>query len=260
MTELVKLEIEHGLARITLARPEAGNAMSQAFIERFATVCEAVAADASVRAVLLAAEGKNFCVGGDINAFASEANPGSFIEQIASRLHDGIKQLARIDAPLVVAVRGAAAGAGLSLVAAADIAIAGENANFTLAYLGIGLTSDGGATWTLPRVIGLRRTQEMAYLNRRVFSAEALDWGLVTRVVADDIVEEEALAVARQLAAGPTRAIGQVKRLLGQTFAITLDEQLDQEARLIGAALHTSDAQGAVKAFLAREKPVFTGS
>jgi len=173
MSETVKLSIEEGLARIVLARPEAGNAMSFEVIDALSRACEMVGGDSSVRAVLITAEGKNFCVGGDINAFKGAADPGAFIEQLANRLHDGIKALAAIDAPLVVAVRGAAAGAGLSLAVAGDIVLCGEGASFTMAYSGIGLTSDGGATWTLPRLIGLRRTQEMYYLNRRVSAAEA---------------------------------------------------------------------------------------
>jgi 2-(1,2-epoxy-1,2-dihydrophenyl)acetyl-CoA isomerase len=259
MTQLVQLHIEDGLAQITLARPEAGNAMSWDLIDAFATTSEQVANDPSVRTVLIIGQGKNFCVGGDIKSFISEADTGSFIERLATRLHDGIKHLSKIDAPIVVGVQGAAAGAGLSLAAAADIVIAGESATFTLAYSGIGLTSDGGATWTLPRVIGLRRTQEMALLNRRLAAAEAESWGLVTRVVPDVQVAEEALSVARKLAQGPTRAFGAIKRLLHTSYGAEFSDQLDAEAEAIGMAARTDDANGAVKSFLAREKPSFAG-
>ena len=260
MTDLVQLTCDGGLAHIVLARPEAANAMSWTLIDQLASACGQAAADPAVRAVLITAQGKNFCVGGDIRSFAAEEDPGAFIERLAARLHEGISCLAACDAPLVVAVRGAAAGAGLSLAAAADIVLAGTGASFTLADSAIGLTSDGGATWTLPRLIGLRRTQEMAYLNRRVTATEAEQWGLVTRVVPDETVEDEALAVARQLAAGPTRAFGAIKRLLGQAYAAPFAAQLEAEAQAIGAALGTRDAQGAVQAFLARETPIFTGS
>lgn len=259
MTEMVRLTVDAGLAHIVLARAEAGNAMNAALIEEIARVCETIAATPGVRAVLITAEGKNFSVGGDLKSISGAEAPADLIERMANRLHDGMKALAGLDAPLVVAMRGAAAGAGLGLVAAGDIVIAGEGAFFTMAYGAIGLTSDGGSTWTLPRVIGLRRAQEMAYFNRRVTAAEAEQWGLVTRVVADDQVEAEGLAAARQLAAGPTRAFGAVRRLFAASHAATLDEQLDAEARSIGAALRTSDAQGAIQSFLAREKPVFTG-
>ena len=259
MAGLVKVNIENGLARITLARPEAGNAISMALVEDLVVACEEVAGDRGVRAVLIDSEGKNFCVGGDINDFTKGADPGAAIEKLANQMHDGIEKLAGLDAPVVTAVRGAAAGAGLSLAAMGDIVIASESANFTLAYTGIGLTADGGATWTLPRLIGLRRTQEMAFLNRRLSAAEAESWGLVTRVVPDDAIDAEALAMAVRLAEGPTRAFGAIRRLLDRSHTATLREQLDAEARAIGAALRTEDAQGAVKAFLAREKPVFRG-
>jgi len=259
MTGLVKLTVDKGLARIVLARPEAGNAMNWDLIDALADASQQVTATQGVRAVLITAEGKNFCVGGDIRSFASEADPGDFIERLAGRLHDGIKALAGLDAPVVVAVRGAAAGAGLSLAVAGDIVLCGESASFTMAYTGIGLTSDGGATWTLPRLIGLRRAQEMAYLNRRVTAAEAVEWGLVHRVLADDAVEAEALAIAEQLAQGPTKAFGGVKRLYAQGSTADFPTQLDAEAKAIGTALRTEDALGAVKAFVAREKPVFSG-
>lgn len=259
MAGLVKVNIEKGVARITLARPEAGNAMSGALVEDLVGACERIAGDPAVRAVLIASEGKNFCVGGDINDFAKSDDPGARIERVANRLHDGIGILAGLDAPVVIAVHGAAAGAGLSLAALGDIVVAAESAYFAFAYTGIGLTSDGGATWTLPRVIGLRRTQELAFLNRRLSAAEAESWGLVTRVVPDDSLEAEALAIAAQLAQGPTRAFGGVRRLLDQGHTSTLREQLNAEAKAIGSALRTADAQGAVKAFLAREKPVFRG-
>ena len=259
MTALVQLTRTEGLAHIVLARPEAGNAMSWDLIDQFAGACAEASADPTVRAVLITAQGKNFCVGGDIRSFAGEADPGAFIEKLATRLHEGIKALAASDAPLIVGVRGAAAGAGFSLAAAGDLVIAGAGASFTLAYSGIGLTSDGGATWSLPRLIGLRRTQELAFLNRRLTATEAEKWGLITRVVDDEAVEDEALALARQIAAGPTRAFGALKRLLGQSYAAPFAAQLDAEAQAIGTALRTRDAQGAVQAFLAREKPVFTG-
>ncbi|WP_298197447.1 enoyl-CoA hydratase-related protein [Novosphingobium sp.] len=259
MSELVRLTIEDGLAHIVLARVEAHNAMSAEFIESLAATCQTVAADRSVRAALITAEGKHFCVGGDLRAFGLDPDPAAMIEKMANRLHDAIKALAAMDAPLVVGVRGAAAGAGLGLAAAGDLVIAGEGAHFTTAYAAIGLTSDGGASWTLPRVIGLRRAQEMALLNRRLLAAEALDWGLVTRVVPDDAVDAEALALARQLAAGPTRAYAGIRRLLADAHLTGLGDQLDAEARSMGEALRTRDAQGAVLAFLERTAPVFTG-
>lgn len=259
MAKPVTLQFDEGLAHLVLSRPEANNAMDGALIESLAAACERVAAASGVRAVLLTAQGKNFCVGGDIRAFVEHEQPGRFIEQLARRLHEGLQHLAALAAPLIVGVRGAAAGAGLSLAAAGDLVVCGESATFAMAYTGIGLTSDGGASWTLPRLIGLRRTQELAYLNRRLSAVEAAEWGIVTRVVADDAVEDEALSLARQIASGPTRAFGGMKRLLAQSYAAPLEAQLAAEALSIGRTLDSRDAQRATRAFLAREKPVFTG-
>ncbi|HEY6869458.1 MAG TPA: enoyl-CoA hydratase-related protein [Novosphingobium sp.] len=256
---LVTLGVEQGLATITLARPEAGNAMSGAFIDAFATAAEAVAADATVRAVLIESQGKNFCVGGDIRAFASEPDPSGFISRLARRLPDGVRRLAELPAPVVVAVQGAAAGAGLSLVAGGDVVIGARSSSYAMAYTGIGLTADGGATWLLPRLIGLRRTQELAYLGRRLNAEEAERYGLITRVVDDADLADEARAVARKLAAGPTHAFGQVKRLLSEAHEAGLGPQLAAEAEAIGVAMATDDARGAVQAFLAREMPSFSG-
>lgn len=260
MGDEVTLEIgEDGVAAITLARPAANNAMSWDLIDAFAASCARIAATDGVRAVLITAEGKNFCVGGDIRSFADEADPGAFIRRLAGRLHEGVEALAGIDAPVIVAVQGAAAGAGLSLAAGGDIVLAGRSASFSLAYSGIGLVADGGATWFLPRLIGLRRMQEMAYCGRRLSAEEALRDGLVTMVVDDDALAAEARRLAARIAAGPTFAFGRMKRLLSGTFASDLPAQLAGEADAIGAAMDTQDAQDAVAAFLARETPRFTG-
>jgi 2-(1,2-epoxy-1,2-dihydrophenyl)acetyl-CoA isomerase len=233
--------------------------MSAQLIADLALATEQVAADPSVRAVLLRAEGKNFCVGGDIKAFAAEPDPSDFIERLAGTLHESLLRLAAIDAPLVIAVRGAAAGAGISLASAGDIVIGGESSSYSMAYSSIGLTADGGATWLLPRLVGLRLVQEMALLNRRLSAEEAVRFGLITRSVPDEDVEAEALALAQQIAAGPTRAFGGIKRLLAAAQTATLPDHLAAEAKAIGVAMATDDAQGAIRAFLDRAKPEFHG-
>jgi 2-(1,2-epoxy-1,2-dihydrophenyl)acetyl-CoA isomerase len=260
MAELIGLTIDGGLAVLTLARPEAANAMNWALIEAFDAAVSAIAADPAVRAVLLRAEGKNFCVGGDIGAFASEADPSGYIRRLADRLHRGVKGLAELQVPVVTAVQGAAAGAGLGLAAGGDLVLAARSASFTMAYTGIGLSPDGGATWLLPRLVGLRLAQEMTYMNRRLTAEEALAAGLVTRVVDDADLAAEALALARKLAAGPTLAYGACKRLLSAGALAAFADQLDAEACSISECLATEDAAGAVKAFLARQPPSFKGA
>ena len=260
MTEpLVRHSLEEGVGTITLARPEAGNAMSMALMEDLLAATLAVTADPCTRAILLRAEGRNFCVGGDIRSFGGEDQAGPFMNRLAGTLHAAVKALAAHSAPVVVAAQGAAAGAGLSLVAAADIAIAARSASFSMAYSGIGLTADGGATWFLPRVIGLRRTQELAFTGRRLTAEEAERYGLVTRVVDDGALADEARAIATRIAQGPTLAYGAVKALLSVQGGAALPEQLDAELEAISAARASDDAREGVAAFIARRAPRFVG-
>lgn len=259
MSSLVTSTFADGVATLTLTRPDAGNAMSWELIDAFSGAVEACVRLEGVRAFLITAQGRHFSVGGDIRAFASEADPATFIGQLARRLHEGLVLLADHPAPVVIAAQGMAAGAGLSLVASGDIVLASEEAGFAMAYAGIGLTADGGATWHLPRVVGLRVAQEMAYLGRKLTAREALDLGLVTRLVPSDQLVQEAEAVARTIAAGPTCAFGGIKRLFLGGSTDTLMQQLDREAEAIVCAMGTEDAQGAVASFLDRSPPVFRG-
>jgi 2-(1,2-epoxy-1,2-dihydrophenyl)acetyl-CoA isomerase len=259
MTDLVTGTIQDGVATITLARPEVGNAMSWDLIDSFTVTLGRVAADPATRAFLIRGAGKNFCVGGDIRAFADQADPAAFIGRLATRLHEGLVLLAEHPAPVVIAAQGASAGAGLSLVASGDIVIAARSASFSMAYAGIGLTADGGATWLLPRLLGLRRTQELAYLGRTLDAEEAERFGLVTRLVDDAKLAEEAAMVASRIAAGPTAAFGGMKRLLAAGGTTRLSEQLDAEAIAIERAMASADAAEGVAAFLARRPPAFTG-
>lgn len=256
---VITCAIAEGLATLTLARADAGNAIGERFIADFAAAADQVARDGTVRAVLIEAQGKNFCVGGDIHEFAAHPLPERFVAQVADRLHEGILALMEQPAPVVIAVQGAAAGAGLSLVASGDVVIGARSSLYAMAYSSIGLTADGGASWLLPRLIGLRRTQQLAYLGTRLGAEEALDWGLLTQVIDDADLADQARAVARRLAAGPTRAFGQIKRLLADGQTATLAVHLHSEAASMGEAMASDDAQGAIRAFLARETPVFTG-
>lgn len=259
MTELVLGRIEEGVAIITLNRPEASNAVSMALVDALAGTIEGLAANPATRAWLIRSEGRNFCAGGDINDFVGADNPSEMIGRMARRLHEALRILHEHRAPVVVAVQGAAAGAGFSLVAAADIAIAARSSSYLWAYAAIGLTCDGGATWSLPRTIGLRRAQELAYTGRRLNAEEAAAYGLVTRVVDDEALDAEAMATARTIADGPTAAFGAVKTLFAGSMANDFATQLDAEADAIAAALAGPDALNAVAAFLERRKPVFTG-
>lgn len=255
----VRLTIDDGLARLTLTRPEAGNAMDLALIEQFSAAAVSLTGRADVRAVLIDAEGRNFCVGGDIRAMHGSDDPGGLIRRMADRIHEGVLALANLPAPVITCVQGAAAGAGFSVAVGGDIAIAGESASFTLAYAGIGLTADGGATWLLPRLVGLRVAQDLTLNNRRVAADEAQRIGLVTRVVPDAELASVALAEARRLAAGPTRTYGAIKALLAGADRSSLAEHLDAESRAIEAAMRRPDAREGITAFVEKRRPAFRG-
>ena len=174
--------------------------------------------------------------------------------------HQAISRFARMDAPLIAAVNGVAAGAGLSLVACSDLAIAAESATFTSAYTRIGLAPDGSSTFFLPRILGVRRTMEL-YLTNRVLSAqEALDWSLINRVVPADELAEETDQLAARLAEGPTKAFGGVKKLMQMTFDDSLETQMERETRTIVDLATGADGREGVRAFAEKRKPSFTGA
>jgi 2-(1,2-epoxy-1,2-dihydrophenyl)acetyl-CoA isomerase len=213
--------------------------------------------DDGVGCVLLRAEGTNFCVGGDVRAFAAAPEPGKFLGELASVVHDAVLGLVEGPAPVVAAVNGWAAGAGMSLAACADITLAAESARFRSAYSAIGLSPDCGLTWTLPRLIGRGRAADLMLTNRAVGAAEAASTGLVARVVADDALLPEAQALAAELASGPAAAFGRIRHLLDASDGSTLADQLSAEAASIAACADGPEGRAGVAAFTAGRKPVF---
>ena len=260
MNKLTTLEFERrdDVAVVHLNRPDAANGFNLQMASELADVAHACDADPSVRAVLLTGRGKFFSAGGDVKTMVSlgkEAGPG--VKLIADALHRAISTFRRMRAPLVVAVNGTCAGAGFSLALAGDLVIAASSAKFTMAYTGIGLTPDGGASYFLPRLVGLRRAQELMFTNRTLSSGEALEWGLLTSVSADDQLQTDALTAATKLANGSLNAHGRVKELLLEAFDNHLETQMEKEGRLIAAALATPDGQEGVRAFAEKRKPQF---
>lgn len=257
--EPLLFEVDGGIARITLNRPDAANAIDLSLgraLMQAAIRCE----DASVRAVLLTANGNMFCAGGDLRAFAAEGDSlPPLLKELTTYLHAATSRFARMRAPLVVAVNGAAAGAGFSLAVSGDLVLAAESAKLALAYTAAGLSPDGSSTWFLPRLVGMRRAQELMLTNRRLTAAEAYDWGLVTQVVPDEKLTEASLALARQLASGPTLAFGRVKSLLARSLQESLETQMELESRGIAAMAGTADGREGIRAFLEKRAPEFTG-
>jgi 2-(1,2-epoxy-1,2-dihydrophenyl)acetyl-CoA isomerase len=257
----VRLDIADGVATLRLNRPDKGNAIDTDMAADLAEAATQIAEDASIRAVFIAGNGPNFTVGGDLGLFAGTAR-----EQLPNRLrrmidsyHLAIERLTSIDAPVVAAVRGGAGGGGLGLLYAADIVIATDDARFALGYGALGLTADGGNTWFLPRMVGMRQAQQLFLLNRRLTAQEALAFGLVSRLAPSDAVDSEAAALAATLAAGPTRAYGAVRRMLRQSFETSLSDQLEAEKESIVAASRSDDAQEGIAAFVAKRRPQFRG-
>lgn len=258
--QTLSFTIDNATARIILNRPTAANGITLQMAEELAKTAIICEQTAGLRAVLIAANGNMFSAGGDVKGFAATGDKVSIdIRQLMVSLHAAVAILARLPAPVVIAVNGMAAGAGFSLACGGDIVLAAESAQFTMAYTAIGLSPDAGATWHLPRLIGLRRTQELMLTNRRLTAKEACDWGIVTRVVADDQLAEEAEKVLQQLASGPTRAYASVKRLLNASSTQTLDGQLELEAQSMATLVNSNDGWNAIQAFVNKQKPTFTG-
>ncbi len=258
--QYLTLDRRDHLATITLNRPDAYNAFNLAFgREIFQAVLE-VDEDPDVRCVLLAAAGKAFCGGGDVREFAERGDRvPALIKELTTYLHGAVSRLCRADKPVVTALNGVVAGGGLGLALCGDLVIAAESARLTMAYARIAATPDGGSSYLLPRLIGLRRAMEL-YLTNRVLSArEALEWGLVTRVVPDAELAATARAVAGELAQGPTRAFGGAKRLFHHATWEGLETQMELEAQTIAASSRTEDFRAGVAAFAAKQAPAFRG-
>jgi 2-(1,2-epoxy-1,2-dihydrophenyl)acetyl-CoA isomerase len=258
--ETILYEVSDGVATVTLNRPDAANTINVAMGRDLKDVAIACDEDTSVRAVLLRANGKLFCAGGDLPSFAAFGNEiGAQMKRLTTDMHAALSRFIRMRAPLVVAVQGAAAGAGLPLAMAGDLVLAGRSASFTMGYTAVGLSPDGGSTYLLPRLIGMRRAQELTLLNRRLSAQEAYEWQLLTQIIDDDALAHEALAVARRLAAGPTAAFASAKRLLWGSLGDTMEVQMELKTREIAANAGGPDGTEGIAAFAGKRKPVYTG-
>jgi 2-(1,2-epoxy-1,2-dihydrophenyl)acetyl-CoA isomerase len=215
------------------------------------------ALDEGVGAVLVVGEGPNFCTGGDLGAFAGAEDPGGFVRTVADAFHDFQRALLTAAVPVVAAVHGWAAGAGMSIVLAADVAIAGTSTRLRPAYPGIGFSPDGGMSWLLPRLAGAARARHILLTDQVLDAEQAATLGLVSAVVADADVAEEAERTARALAQGPTAALGRIKQLLHAAQTADLDTHLDAEAAAISASAAGAEGREGVAAFRERRAPRF---
>lgn len=248
---------EGAVATLRFNRPAALNALDVPMAEAFLAAARDIAADKSVRAVLLSGSGKGFMAGGDLAVL--QADPLGGAKALIGPLHEALVVLAGIDAPIVAQVHGVAAGAGLSLMLQADFVLAAEGTRFNLAYVNIGASCDVGASWALPRWVGLRRALEIAMLGDMLDAAGAERMGLINQVLPADALPEAAMALAQRLAGGPTVALGQLRRLMRASFDRALPEQLDAESAAFQVCAATEDFRTGVDAFFARSKPSFSG-
>jgi 2-(1,2-epoxy-1,2-dihydrophenyl)acetyl-CoA isomerase len=257
----INFDRQDGVAHIELNRPEKANAIDSTLVAEFHDAAKLCSNDAEIRAVLLSGAGPIFCGGGDLEGFGDlgVALP-SAMGAMMQDLHSATEILSTMSAPVVAAVNGMAVGGGLSLVLSSSFVVATSDARFSMGYTGAGLTPDGGATYYLPRIVGLRRAEEMMVTNRQLSAAEALDWGIVNQVVEPSELIEKAQAMAAKLAKGPTAAVGNVRRMLLQSFDNDLISQLELEGKSIVEMASTSDGQEGIRAFVEKRKPVFTGN
>jgi|UniRef100_A0A7C3Z112 2-(1,2-epoxy-1,2-dihydrophenyl)acetyl-CoA isomerase len=258
--ESLRFEVKDGVGLICLNRPEDNNALTLEMARELLDAAWRCDEDPRVRSVVLTGTGKMFCAGGDLRAFAAQGeNVSLYLKQVTQVFHAALSRFNWMDAPVIGAINGTAAGGGFSLALAADIAIAAESAKFTLAYTRVGLVPDGGSTYFLARLVGLRRAKEMALLNPVLSAPQALEWGLINQVVPDDQVLPAALDLAQKLAQGPTRAFGKTKRLILAGATESLESQLERESRAIAALAGSADGQEGIAAFLEKRSPRFTG-
>ena len=253
----VETQRDGAVLTITLNRPDVLNAFNAAMHEALGAALEE-AGDASVRAVVLTGAGRGFCVGQDLTEFRESA--GDIGDRLRSNYHPNVLAIRRLEKPVIAAVNGAAAGAGLSFACACDLRIAADSASFVPAFINIGLVPDSGGTYFIAHLLGYARAFEWMTSGRKLSAAEAHQWGLVSEVVEADRLAERAVEVAAEYAARPTRGVGMTKRLFGQAFENTLEEQLELEADLQTAATRTNDFKEGVAAFLEKLDPEFSGS
>lgn len=264
VNETVLLDIADGIATVTLNRPQAMNALNLDMVEGLYAAFSRCEEDAGVRCVVLKGAGGVFMGGGDVKMFAALLNEPdrslrAFFERMIHQVHESVLVLRRMPKPVIASVRGPAAGFGLSLVLASDLALASDDALFTLAYCHLGTSPDGGSTFHLPRAVGTKKAMELALLGDRFGAAEAERLGLVNRMVPAAELEAETAKLARRLASGPTLAYARTKALLNESFERPLEKQLQAETESFARSASGRDFAEGVAAFIGKRPPQFRG-
>jgi 2-(1,2-epoxy-1,2-dihydrophenyl)acetyl-CoA isomerase len=254
----VLTEVDDLVWRITLDRPEAGNALDPAMAVELAEALRA--RPESTRTVLLLGNGPRFCVGGDVQRFADAEDPAAFIGQLATDWHEVVRLMLECPVPVLAGVHGAVAGAAVGLIGACDLVVCARSTKIRPAYTAIGLSPDGGSSWALARALGAPRALELMLTNGVLSAADAHLFGLVGRLVHDDELRPAAIELAHEVADGPIRAMVRTRSLVRRAATRSLDEQLDEEARLIAESAADPEGREGVRAFVEKRIPDFRGA
>ncbi len=259
--ETLLYQINDSVLTITLNRPDKLNALTPTLLRELKVAMEQAGADSQVRVVVVTGAGRGFCSGADLMTASQYMAEGklSFSQMLTSTYNPLILTMQSLTKPVIAVINGVAAGAGMSLALACDYRLAAESASFIQAFVKIGLVPDSGSTWMLPRLIGMTRAMDMMLTGRKVSAQEALDWGMVNRVVADGQLSETAHQIASDFAAMPTRTLGLIKQAAVFAATSTLEEALFKEAELQDVAGATADHQEGVMAFLEKRPAQFRG-
>lgn len=261
MSETVLLNITNNIAIITFNRPEVMNSFDKNMAEELEIITNKVRADDAIRAVMLKGEGNLFMAGGDINYFKEHlGNMKNVIMYIVRRLNASIHNLMYMPKPVLCCVHGSVAGVGISLMMACDLVIAADNTKFTTAYAGLGVPADGGATYNLPRHVGVKKATQLLMLSEVFDAKEALALGLINWSVPATELKTEAEKIITRLAHGPTQAYAQIKKLINQSSENNLSTHLELEGKSFEKCAETQDFKEGVAAFLQKRKPEFTGN
>ena len=264
MTAVVLYDLSEGVATITLNRPNVLNALDTELAEGLSETLDCVERDPAARVAVLRGAGGGFMAGGDLKFFGGmldqepEDRRAAF-RALIHRFHDSILSIRRMPKPVVAAVHGATAGAGLSIAVACDLTLARDDAYFTLAYCNIGTSPDGGSTFALPRVVGVKKAMEIAMLGDRFDAAAALEYGLVNRVIPAADFDQEVAALAKRLANGPTVALVHTKQLINSSLEASVESQLERETESFANCTATQDFPEGINAFLEKRAANFAG-
>lgn len=258
MDDPVLTQQHENILEITLNRPDAYNALNLDMMRMLTEALSSAAVDASVQGVLLTGKGKAFCAGGDLKWISQQAEEaGSVLYRLAPQFHLAVVEIRRMAKPVVAAINGIAAGGGFSLALACDFRVMGESTHLRQAYTSSGLSIDGGGSFALPRLVGLARAMEIMVFDQPISAAQALDWGLVTKVVPDDEVLNEARSLLATLTKTALHSFAWSKKLMMNSLNNTLETQLELERQGIGDCAAHPEGQEGIRAFIEKRKPVF---